>query len=138
VTEPLRIEVSAEPENLAPIRRQVAEHAEKFGLPRPRVEDLKTIVSEACANVIRHAYEEHHLERPLEIEMRSDANELDVIIRDRGRGIQPRTQTDIPSLRMGLPIIGALSASFRLSSVRERGTELRVCLPFLESQTSRR
>jgi anti-sigma regulatory factor (Ser/Thr protein kinase) len=125
----LQIKLPARAENLYVIRRDVAAHAEKLGMIAVNVADLKIVVSEACANVVRHAYEDRGGNGSLEVELSAEEQELSLVVRDFGVGICPKPDSDTPSLRMGLPVIGALSTSFLLSSVRDRGTEIRVRLP---------
>lgn len=94
-----------------------------------RLSDLKTIVSEACANVVRHAYGESEGRGSVEVELIPKDQTLTVVVRDWGSGIYPQPEADIPSLRMGLPLIGALSNRFRLLSELDVGTVLEADLP---------
>ncbi|HEY0392847.1 MAG TPA: ATP-binding protein [Solirubrobacterales bacterium] len=121
----LHISLPAQPDSLPLVRRAVAAHAEKLGVARARIADLKTVVSEACANVIRHAYGEGG-QGMLEVDLTPSDRELNMVVRDFGGGIRPVPSEEVPSLRLGLPIIGALSSSFELVSVLSRGTEITV------------
>ena len=47
----------ARAENVIVVRQAVAGLGEALGLTDQRVDDLKTVVSEACNNVVLHAYE---------------------------------------------------------------------------------
>jgi anti-sigma regulatory factor (Ser/Thr protein kinase) len=91
-----------------------------------RIDDLKTVVSEACTNVVLHAYGDREQPGRLEVELVPGAEEVGVIVRDFGVGIQPRRRADRPSLRLGLRLIGALSSRFHLISTRGKGTEIRI------------
>ncbi len=124
----VRIERLATAANLALIRRDVIEHASRLGMIEERLADLKTVVSEACANVVRHAYEDEG-GGPMEVELIPGDRGLTVVVRDWGTGICPHPEGDIPSLRMGLPLIGALSSCFRLLSRLDGGTVLEADLP---------
>jgi serine/threonine-protein kinase RsbW len=123
---PLHITLPARPESLPVARRAIGTHAERLGLANAGVADLKTVVSEACANVVRHAYEEEDESGTLEVDLNPGAKELSVVVRDFGGGIRPWPSGDVPSLRLGLPIIGALSSSFHLVSVLSGGTEITI------------
>lgn len=122
----LHITLPAQPDSLPIARRAIVAHAEKLGIARAGIADLKTVVSEACANVVRHAYEEQDEAGTLEVDLNSGARELSMVVRDFGGGVRPLSSDDVPSLRLGLPIIGALSSSFNLVSVLSRGTEITI------------
>lgn len=122
----LHITLPAEPDSLPVARRAVAAHAKKLGVGEATIADLKTVVSEACANVIRHAYPGEGETGTLELDLDSEAHQLSVVVRDFGAGIRPLSSDDLPSLRLGLPIIGALSSRFDLVSVRNCGTQITV------------
>jgi anti-sigma regulatory factor (Ser/Thr protein kinase) len=124
----VRIERLATTENLGALRREAVEEASRLGMADECLADLKTIVSEACANVVRYAYGEDG-DGPVEVELIPDERDLTIIVRDRGTGICPKPEADIPSLRMGLPLIGALSSCFRLTSKLDVGTVLEARLP---------
>jgi serine/threonine-protein kinase RsbW len=126
---PLSLRLTAEPENVRRARDEVASHAEAMGLPPAGVDDLKTIVSEACANVVRHAYPENAPERPMEVEMEKEDEELKVVIRDSGTGIRPPTGARPSSLRLGFILIGSLADCLQLRTGRGRGTELLLRVP---------
>jgi anti-sigma regulatory factor (Ser/Thr protein kinase) len=129
----LLITLSAQPKNVSVVRQAVGEHAEKHGMARSRIADLKTAVSEACANVVLHAYEDCGEPGPLEVELVPGERELSVVVRDFGGGIRARAPNPRPSLRMGLQLIGALSSRFQLISTRGQGTEIRIQLPLSET-----
>lgn len=124
----LQIRVPARPESLAKVRAEAVTYAEGVGACPATVADLKTVVSEACTNVVRYAYGEASA-GPLELEVEVQGDDLRVTVRDFGGGIFPQPEREMPSLHMGLPIIGALSTRLTLSSRRGEGTELEVHLP---------
>jgi serine/threonine-protein kinase RsbW len=128
----LHLTLPARPDSLFLARQAIAAHAEKLGITRAGIADLKTIVSEACANVIRHAYADQDEAGTLEVDLNPEAGELNLVVRDFGGGIRPLSSGDVPSLRLGLPVIGALSSSFRLVSVLSRGTEITIRFPARE------
>ena len=131
-----RMELPARPENVGLLRDQTNAEAARFGMSSARIADLKIIVSEACANVVNYAYDDD-IEGPLEVELVPDGDWLNIFVRDQGGGIRPRPEVDVPSLHLGLAMIGALSQRFDLSSEAGRGTELKIVLP-LEAQRPRR
>ena len=130
----LHITLPAQPDSLPVARRAIVAHAEKLGIARAGIADLKTVVSEACANVVRHAYEEEDEAGTLEVALNPEADELNMVVRDFGGGIRPVSSDDLPTLRLGLPIIGALSSSFNLVSVLSRGTEITIRFAYAEAR----
>lgn len=125
------MELPAQPDAVPKVRQEVEEHATKLGISQKNLSDLKTVVSEACSNVVRYAYEDDE-DGPLEVELVPNGDSLKVLVRDRGCGIAPKPDSELPSLHMGLPIIGALSSRFVLSSERGGGTQLEIHVPLFE------
>jgi serine/threonine-protein kinase RsbW len=123
----LSITLPARPENVAVVRHAVAGLAEQLGMEEPGVGDLKTVVTEACMNVVVHAYED--ASGPLKVEAFPEDGELTVVVRDFGGGIRPRPEVERPSLRIGLTLIAALSSSFEISGGLNRGTRITMRLP---------
>jgi serine/threonine-protein kinase RsbW len=122
--------VAAEPANVAVVREAVEGRAAELGMGETAIADLKTVVSEACANVVLHAYAGDADPGLLEIELLPEGRALSVVIRDRGAGIDVRPAAGkSSSLRLGLALIGALSSSFQLRSARGEGTELTIQVP---------
>ncbi|HYJ21469.1 MAG TPA: ATP-binding protein [Solirubrobacterales bacterium] len=124
----LHISLPARAENVAVVRHALAGLADRIGMDEPGVADLKTVVTEACMNVVVHAYP---ADAPglLEVEATRELEGLTVVIRDYGMGIRPRPDIDRPSLRIGLTLIAALSKSFEIKGGVDRGTEIRMHLP---------
>jgi serine/threonine-protein kinase RsbW len=123
----LQMALPAEAENVAVVRHALAGLAERIGMDEASIADLKTVVTEACMNVVVHAYPEGETGL-LEVEAIPDGDGLTVAVRDFGRGISPRPGVDRPSLRIGLALIAALSSSFEIRGGVERGTEIRMHL----------
>jgi serine/threonine-protein kinase RsbW len=121
----LLITVPAQPENVAVVRHAVAGLAEAIGMGEPGVGDLKTVVTEACMNVVVHAYAGEEA-GPLEVEAVPEEGGLTVAVRDFGAGIRPNPGDDRGSLKIGLTLIAALSSNFSISGGLDRGTEVRM------------
>jgi anti-sigma regulatory factor (Ser/Thr protein kinase) len=120
--------LSARPENVAIVRHALAGLAESLGMDETALADLKTIVTEACTNVVVHAYDGRP--GPLEVEASANGNGLEVVVRDHGAGIRPRPIGDETSLRLGLPLIAALASSFELRGGNAGGTEVIMRMEF--------
>ena len=123
----LSITIPARSENVAVVRHAVAGLADQLGMEEPGVGDLKTVVTEACMNVVVHAYDDGA--GPLKVEAFPEGQELTVVVRDFGAGIRPRPDVERPSLRIGLTLIAALSSSFEISGGLDRGTKITMRLP---------
>lgn len=124
----LSIRVPARAEQMAPIRAELAEYADAIGMTATGVENVRTVVTEACGNSIKHAYV-GEATGCIEVNAHVEDGELCLAIRDFGPGIGSRTAGGSTSLHAGLSIIGALSRAFRLSSRRGAGTLLEAWLP---------
>jgi serine/threonine-protein kinase RsbW len=117
----------AKSENVVVIRHALAGMAEEIGMDEPGLADLKTVVTEACMNVVVHAYQGQP--GPLSVEAKPDAEGLTVIVRDEGGGIKPQADSVRDSLRLGLSLIAALSSSFSISGGLDQGTEVTMRVP---------
>lgn len=117
----------AKSENVAVIRHALAGLAEEIGMDEPGLADLKTVVTEACMNVVVHAYQEEP--GPLSVEAQPDPDGLTVVVRDEGAGIRPQADSERDSLRLGLSLIAALSSSFSIAGGLDRGTEVTMRVP---------
>jgi serine/threonine-protein kinase RsbW len=99
----LQLVLPARPENIALVRGAVEAAAERHGLSRALVLDMRLAVTEACTNVVRHAYAgEGELEIVLELTDRATR----VVVEDHGCGIGSSPDRAGPGL--GLPLIAAL------------------------------
>ena len=107
----VRLTLPARPENVAVVRHVLGAFAEALRLPSSVVDDMRLAVTEACTNVVRHAYDGED-PGPLEIVIRPAGEGLDVIVSDRGRGIAPSPDRAGPGL--GLSLIAALTHSLEI------------------------
>lgn len=123
----LSITLPARAENVVIVRHALAGLAEQLGMGEPGVGNLKTVVTEACANVVGHAYDGGP--GPLQVEALPRSGGLTVSVRDFGGGIRPRPDVETSSLRLGLVLIAALSSSFEIRGALGGGTEIRMDLP---------
>jgi serine/threonine-protein kinase RsbW len=129
----LRLTVVAMPENLAVVRQALAGFAEAMGFEEDAIASLKTIATEGCMNAIVHAYPEDE-PGPIDVSAYPLDDGLEVVVRDHGEGFQPRpADPDEPSMRIGLPLIAALSDGFEIRGGPGEGTELRMRLNFESS-----
>jgi serine/threonine-protein kinase RsbW len=122
----VRLTMPARPEGVAVVRQALAGMADALAFDAAVLADMKMAVSEACTNVVVHAYE--GAEGVLEVDMLADDAGLTIRVRDHGSGIhpQPHRTRDVPALGLGLPLIAALSDAFELHGSAGKGTEVRM------------
>jgi serine/threonine-protein kinase RsbW len=111
----LKIRLPAKPENVAVVRQALTGLGDAYELDPDFLSDIRTAVTEACNNVVIHAYPG---DSPGLLEVEADAGDgsaVDVLVRDFGAGLQPAT---VPagerSLGLGLPLIAALAREFEI------------------------
>src|SRR5689334_5911146 len=122
----VKLTLPARPENVAVIRHVLGAFAEALRLPDGLVEDLRLAVTEACTNVVRHAYSPES-PGPVEVSIRPEDDAVSVVVADRGRGIGTSSDTSGPGL--GLPLIAAIADEVELQPVPGGGS--RVAMTFV-------
>jgi serine/threonine-protein kinase RsbW len=125
----IRLTLPARSDNVIVVRQAVSGLGEAVSLPEQRLADLKTVVTEACNNVVLHAYPDGE-EGPLTVSASIGEEQVEVVISDQGQGFTPRADSDDASLGLGLPLIAALSDTFEISGGAGQGTRTRVRLGF--------
>jgi serine/threonine-protein kinase RsbW len=123
MTPDMELALSARAENIAIVRHALGGFGEAFQVPESKLADIKLAVTEACANVVVHAYP-GGIEGPMEVLASIDARELTVLVRDWGGGIRPRS--DSPGLGLGLSLMAALAETVQLGRDDEEHTEVRM------------
>ncbi len=118
----LVLSLPARAENVAVVRHAFGGLGEALAVSEQLLSDIKLAVTEACTNVVIHAYPE--TEGPMEIRAALGDEELSVIVRDEGRGVVPRA--DSPGLGLGLPLIATLTESLELGTGDDNATEVRM------------
>jgi serine/threonine-protein kinase RsbW len=125
----VRLRMPARPEGVAVVRQALAGMADALDFDAAVLADMKMAVSEACTNVVVHAYEGEA--GTLEVEMHAGETGLTIVVRDHGAGIQPRpARSEPPALGLGLPLIAALSDAFELRGSTGMGTEVRMLFAY--------
>jgi serine/threonine-protein kinase RsbW len=117
------LNLSNRPENVLVVRQALTGVAENLGLDAVETNDLNTAVTEACNNVVQHAYEGE--EGPLEVEVYAQAGAVEVVVRDLGVGIRPHAEGgDDAHAGIGLPVIHALTQRVEFRNLPGGGTEV--------------
>lgn len=122
-TPEIELILPARAENVAVVRHALGALGETLDVDSRTLSDLKLAVTEACTNVVVHAYNGE--EGPMEVAASIDSESaLEVVVRDNGPGITPRA--DSPGLGLGLPLIATLTDSVELSRNPKDQTEVRM------------
>jgi serine/threonine-protein kinase RsbW len=119
----VRLRLSNRAENVLLVRQALSGLAEAVGLDPIALNDVSTAVTEACNNVVLHAYGGG--EGALEVDLSTTSTGLDATVRDHGSGIKPGVKAaEEVSGGIGLPVIQALSDSVEFRDVPGGGTEV--------------
>lgn len=125
----VRLTLPARPEGVGVVRQALAGLADAMALDPAVLADAKMAVTEACTNVVVHAYGDTDGE--LDVQMLADDEAITVVVRDHGAGIRPRPSRDPTALGLGLPLIAALSDAFEVRGGPATGTEVRMTFHFV-------
>ena len=124
MTGAVSLRLPARPENVAVVRQALTGLGDAYDLDADLLGDIKTAVTEACNNVVLHAYADTD-EGFVEVEADSDGTGARVLVRDFGGGIQPRPiAVEERTLGLGLPLIATLSRSFQIRGGPGLGLEV--------------
>jgi serine/threonine-protein kinase RsbW len=128
------LNLSNRAENVALVRETLTGVAQAVGIDGNDLNDIGTAVTEACNNVVLHAYAGEG-QGPLKVEIHLGEEAMEVAVCDRGSGICAR----IPSVRncapgigvpvtsgIGVPVMQALAQRVELSSEQGVGTKVRM------------
>ena len=118
----VHLALDARAENVVLVREVLAGLGDNVTLGGS-LDDVKAAVSEACNNVVVHAYPGG--EGPMEVDLRVLPGELRVVVRDSGLGTARRAEDDsTPGRGIGLAVIEALSTSMELRASPGQGVEV--------------
>jgi serine/threonine-protein kinase RsbW len=123
----VHLSLPAVPENVAVVRHVMLAFGDALDLPCRMVEDVRLAVTEACTNVVRHAYDHEHGVMDIHIDPHSDR--LDIAVADAGRGMGASGDFDGPGF--GLPMMATLADSLEID--RTTGSGSRVAMSFSRS-----
>jgi serine/threonine-protein kinase RsbW len=126
----MELTLPARAENIAIVRHAFGALGEAFDVDAQTLSDIRLAVTEACTNVVVHAYPDGR-EGPLEVLASLAEQQLTVLVRDEGHGITPRP--DSPGLGLGLPLIASLAESVQLGRDDDERTEVRMTFALTDS-----
>ena len=120
----VRLDLDSRPETLTLVRGALGGVADQLALDPELLDDLKTAVSEACNNVVMHAYDGET--GPLGVRMYIDPSAIEVVVEDRGSGLPQMSPADETIRGVGLSVIRALAEQAEFLPVPDGGTEVRM------------
>ncbi|MBU5677651.1 anti-sigma F factor [Alkaliphilus sp. MSJ-5] len=133
----MKIEFDSKSQNEAFARVVVAAFASQLDPTIEEITDIKTAVSEAVTNAIIHGYESNM--GMVTVTCRINGNELEIIIEDKGHGIDNVEQareplfTSKPQLErsgMGFTVMETFMDEIEVYSELEKGTTIRMVKKF--------
>ncbi len=122
-TPTVRLELDSRPESVTLVRGMLVGIGNELGLEAELLDDLKTAVSEACNNVVMHAYGDRT--GPMTVDFKLEGDEIGISVRDRGDGIRGVSASH-DRMGVGLAVISALADRSEFVNVPEGGTEVRM------------
>jgi serine/threonine-protein kinase RsbW/stage II sporulation protein AB (anti-sigma F factor) len=120
-TEPARWKVPATAEQIAILRTEITEYAQRVGVVDGRLGDIRLAVSEAVTNAVLHAYRDRDPGQ-IRVDARLAEGSLRIVVEDDGFGPLPRS--DSPGLGLGLPTIASVADAVELSAGKAAGAKL--------------
>jgi serine/threonine-protein kinase RsbW len=120
----VRLRLESRPQTLTIVRGMLGGVAELLAIDPELLDDLKTSVSEACNNVVLHAYGGEP--GPMEVGLFIADTLIRVTVTDRGVGMVAPPATADAGQGIGLSVIRALTESVRFASAPNDGTEVQM------------
>jgi anti-sigma regulatory factor (Ser/Thr protein kinase) len=116
----IELRIDARAENVAIVRHRLTPYLRGLRLGEEQMSDVLLAVTEACTNVVVHAYE--GAGGSIDVTAWRSGPDLRIIVRDRGGGMRPRV--DSPGLGLGLPVMMALASAVAIRPREGGGTEV--------------
>ena len=120
----VRLSLPSRPENVLLVRQALRGLADTVALDAIELNDISTALSEACNNVVVHAYPGG--QGPMVVEIQGSAEGLEVLVRDRGFGLKPHASEPSEIGGIGIPVMLALADSVEFSAAEGEGTDVRM------------
>lgn len=118
----LRLELSSVPRSVSLVRSVIRTVARAGEVDEQVVDDMRSAVSEACNNVVLHAYP--GAPGPMIFSLAVQGEWIEAVVRDQGCGIRPEPGRN-RGLGMGVTLINSLADRAEFES-SELGTEVRM------------
>jgi serine/threonine-protein kinase RsbW len=120
------LHVQSRPQSLTLVRGMLSGVAEQLVMDPELLDDLKTSVSEACNNVVLHAYAGEPGPMSVELFVDSDDDRITVAVQDRGIGLSdsPAAIVNDGAGGLGVSVMQALTRDLELTPRPGGGTEV--------------
>ncbi len=123
-TPTIRLDLESRPQTLTIVRGMLGGVAEQLSLDPELLDDLKTAVSEACNNVVLHAYGDRI--GPMLVSLFVDPTRIYVTVADQGSGLPAGAQSLDGAEGIGLSVIRALADEVSFAPAEDGGMVIRM------------
>jgi serine/threonine-protein kinase RsbW len=123
----VRLELESRPETTTLVRGMLGGVAEALSIDPELLDDLKTAISEACNNVVLHAYSGEP--GPMLVQLFVGADGIRAVVEDSGTGIVSLSPPDERSQGLGVPVIQALADRAVFQRRPDGGTAVEMAFP---------
>ncbi len=120
----IRLDLESRPQTLTIVRGMLGGVAELLSLDPELLDDLKTAVSEACNNVVLHAYGDQP--GPMVVSLFVDRARIHVTVADQGAGLPGGARAFAGSEGIGLSVIRTLADDVSFMPADGGGTAIRM------------
>jgi serine/threonine-protein kinase RsbW len=127
----LSVTLPSDPANLPLVRHAIRGFLSAGEVADPPAGEVLLAVTEACANVVQHAYVGADQAGNIELEIERIGDELVIAVRDHGRGFAPRPNS--PGAGLGLPVIASLADRVEIRPSIGQGTEVTMAFSLNEA-----
>lgn len=117
------LSLPARAEFVSVVRHVLGGVGEGWEIDQLDLDDVQIAVSEACANVVTHAYRDGPAGM-MEVRGALQDGSIVVTVRDRGPGVVPHAESS--GLGMGIPLIGALTERLEFGYADDGSHEVRM------------
>jgi serine/threonine-protein kinase RsbW len=130
-TDRLSVTLPSDPGNLPLVRHAIRGFLDAGAVADPPAGEVLLAVTEACANIVQHAYVGADEPGEIELQAEKSGDRLIISVRDRGRGFAPRL--DSPGAGLGLPVIASLADRVEIRPIPGAGTEVMMAFTLNEA-----
>lgn len=120
----LELSLPADPESVSIARQAVCGVGDVLTIENGRIADIALAVTEACTNVVMHAYPDGPGDYDLRLWIQH--HRLLITVRDYGEGITPRVPAAKTGLGLGLPLMLAVCDEVAFARGGDGSTEVRL------------